>query len=232
MTEPTYGDYIAYHHGFIISVAIAQRAAGGATLPEIGVVCRKTAECMGDNMSRSLLLGMAETLEAAGVDGEPTPRWTPQVIPGGKDDGGQTAEPQPMKETTVTESPLTPIPNGARGEMIFELGGESFLLKLEFGVLARIEQELDTSLFERITKTGLLGLRAVEILRTTQVVLAANGYQRSEQDLIEGLESTGVGPVLEQLSVFLREFTGGTDEIEKLLKTLNRSFDPRSTSTH
>ncbi len=28
MTEPTYGDYIAYNNGFIISVAIALRAAG------------------------------------------------------------------------------------------------------------------------------------------------------------------------------------------------------------
>ena len=86
MTEPTYGDYIAYNHAFIISVAIAQRAAGAATLPEIGAVCRETAKRMGDNLSRSLLLGMAGTLEAAGVDGEPVPVWTPEVIPGGKDD--------------------------------------------------------------------------------------------------------------------------------------------------
>ncbi len=85
MTEPTYGDYIAYNHAFIISVAIAQRAAGAATLPEIGAVCRKTAEQMGDNISRSLLLSMAETLEAAGVDGESALLWTPEVIPGGKD---------------------------------------------------------------------------------------------------------------------------------------------------
>ncbi len=88
MTEPTYGDYIAYNHGFIISVAIAQRAAGAATLPEIAAVCRETAKHMGDNISGSLLLGMAETLEAAGVDGEPAPLWTPEVISGGKDDDG------------------------------------------------------------------------------------------------------------------------------------------------
>ncbi len=126
----------------------------------------------------------------------------------------------------------TEIANGARGEVTFELGGETYLLKPEFGVFARIQQGLDTSLFERVMKNGLFGLRVREMLRTIQVVLTANGYQRSEQDLIEALDTTGIGPVMVSLSVFLREFMGGAGELENLLNAFNRSFYPRPTSLH
>ncbi len=207
MTEPNYGDYIAYNHAFIISVAIAQRAAGAATLPEIGAVCRKTAESMEDNISRSLLLGMAETLEAAGVDGDPAPLWTPELIPGGKDNSGKTAGPQALKEAGMTE-----IADGARGEVAYQLGGESYLLKSEFGVMARIQQGLGASLFERVMSSEPFAFKAREMLRTIQVVLAANGYECSEQDLAEAIAASGVGPVLVPLLVFLRGYVWGRPE--------------------
>ncbi len=103
----------------------------------------------------------------------------------------------------------TEIANGARGEVTFELGGETYLLKPEFGIIARIQRGLDPSLFERVMKTGLFGLRVREMLRTIQVVLAANGYQRSEQDLAEAIAQAGVGPVLVPLLVFLRGYVWG-----------------------
>ncbi len=102
-----------------------------------------------------------------------------------------------------------PIANGARGEVTFELGGESYLLKPEFGVIARIEQGLDTSLFKLAMKAELFDLRAMELVRTIQVVLAANGYERSEQDLAEAIAASGVGPVLVPLLVFLRGYVWG-----------------------
>ncbi len=86
MSEPSYGDFIAYSHAFIMSVVLALRTARLLTPPEIGSACRKTAEGMEDSLSRSLLLQMAETLETAGIEGEPAPRWTPEVVPGGKND--------------------------------------------------------------------------------------------------------------------------------------------------
>ena len=105
-----------------------------------------------------------------------------------------------------------PIANGARGEVTFELGGETFLLKPEFGVIARIEQALDTSLFKLAMKAELFDLRAEELVRTIKVVLAANGYERSEQDLAEAIAATGVGPVLVPLLVFLRGYVWGGHE--------------------
>ena len=102
-----------------------------------------------------------------------------------------------------------PIANGARGEVTFELGGETYLLKPEFGVIARIEQGLDTSLFKLAMKAELFDLRAMELVRTIQVVLAANGYERSEQDRAEAIAASGVGPVLVPLLVFLRGYVWG-----------------------
>lgn len=102
-----------------------------------------------------------------------------------------------------------PIANGARGEVTFELGGETYLLKPEFGVIARIEQALDTSLFKLAMKAELFDLRAEELVRTIKVVLAANGYERSEPELAEAIAATGVGPVLVPLLVFLRGYVWG-----------------------
>ncbi len=109
----------------------------------------------------------------------------------------------------------SPIANGARGEVTFELGGETYLLKPEFGVIARIEQGLDTSLFKLAMKAELFDLRAEELVRTIQVVLAANGYRRSEQDLAEAIAATGVGPVLVPLLVFLRGYVWGAAREKK-----------------
>ncbi len=106
----------------------------------------------------------------------------------------------------------TPIANGARGEVMFELGGETYLLKPEFGVIARIEQGLDTSLFKLAMKAELFDLRAEELVRTIKVVLAANGYDRSEKDLAEAIAASGVGPVLVPLLVFLRGYVWGRPE--------------------
>ena len=107
---------------------------------------------------------------------------------------------------------MTENANGARGEVMFELGGESYLLKPEFGVIARIEQGLDTSLFKLAMKAELFDLRAEELVRTIQVVLAANGYDRTEKDLAEAIAASGVGPVLVPLLVFLRGYVWGGSE--------------------
>lgn len=103
----------------------------------------------------------------------------------------------------------SPIANGARGEVTLELGGEAYLLKPEFGVIARIEQGLETSLFKLAMKAELFDLRAEELVRTLQVVLAANGYERAERDLAEAIARSGVGPVLVPLLVFLRGYVWG-----------------------
>ena len=105
----------------------------------------------------------------------------------------------------------TGITNGARGVVTLELGGEAYLLKSEFAVIDRIEQALETSLFQLAMKAERFDLRARELVRTLQAVLAANGYERSEQDLAEAIAEAGVGPVLVPLLLFLRGYVwGGT----------------------
>ena len=90
MTEPTYGDFIAYIHAIVMSLALALIAAGVLTRFEFAAACRRTAEGMESGYVRSNVLKFAESIEAAGVDGEPAPLWTPEVIPGGKGEDDRT----------------------------------------------------------------------------------------------------------------------------------------------
>ncbi|MCH8927054.1 MAG: hypothetical protein IH924_13120, partial [Proteobacteria bacterium] len=49
----------------------------------------------------------------------------------------------------MVESQMT---NGARGEIALELGGARYVLRPEFGIVAKIETALDTSLLKLAMK--------------------------------------------------------------------------------
>ncbi len=89
MSEPSFGDYIALNHAIIWSLVRALNAAGVLTLAEIGAVCREAAEHLGNHRARAHVLEFAESLETAGAEGGPAPRWTPEVVPGGHNGGGK-----------------------------------------------------------------------------------------------------------------------------------------------
>ncbi len=89
MREANYGDYIALHHAMITCHALALNAAGLIPASEIAAVYRNYAERMEDDYSRAELLNSAEVLEGLEDEAQTTPRWTPKVVPGGKDGGGE-----------------------------------------------------------------------------------------------------------------------------------------------
>ena len=66
----------------------------------------------------------------------------------------------------------TQMTNGARGEIAMKLGGARYVLRPEFGIVAKIETALDTSMIKLAMKAELFDLKAEELVRTLRAVLA------------------------------------------------------------
>ncbi len=90
MSEPGFATYIGLNYSMIQSLARALIGAGVLDPSDIAAACRTTAESMSPDGTRTRLLAFAETLEEAEAGAERllAPGWTPEVVPGGKDDGG------------------------------------------------------------------------------------------------------------------------------------------------
>ena len=90
MAKLGYGDYSVLQYAMNVSLARALIDTGMLHRSDIAAACRTTAENMSDDDGvRRHLLAFAEGLEEsqAGADRLLAPGWTPEVIPGGKDDG-------------------------------------------------------------------------------------------------------------------------------------------------
>jgi hypothetical protein len=99
--------------------------------------------------------------------------------------------------------------NKARGEITLELGGESYVLRPEFGVIAEIEDELDSNMFKLGARVERLDFNAKELVRTVQAVLKANGHEVAEDRLAEAIAKAGAGPVLVPLIAFIGSYVWG-----------------------
>ena len=103
----------------------------------------------------------------------------------------------------------TEMTNGARGEVTLTLGGETYVLRPEFGVVAKIEEALDMSLFKLAMKAEAFDLKAEELVRTLRVLLAAHGHEVAEEALATAIGEEGVATVLVPLALFLRAYVWG-----------------------
>ena len=112
----------------------------------------------------------------------------------------------------MAESQMT---NGARGEISLELGGARYVLRPEFGIVAKIETALDTSLLKLAMKAELFDLKAEDLVRTLRIVLAAHGHQVEEATLAEAIAEDGVAAVLVPLTLFLRGYVWGAGREKK-----------------
>ncbi len=129
----------------------------------------------------------------------------------------------------------TRLANGARGEVTLDLGGETYVLRPEFGVIARIEEALDSSLLKLVGKAELLDLKAEELVHTLKAVLAANGHEVEEETLANAIAEQGVATVMVPLLVFLRGYLWGgrAEKAEKKDKAKRQkpAAKPRKTGT-
>ncbi len=87
MSEPGFSDYIVLNYSMTVGNARALIEAGMLSAADLASAYRTTAEYLSDDGVRRHLLAFADTLEEAGTERLLAPGWTPEVVPGGKDDG-------------------------------------------------------------------------------------------------------------------------------------------------
>ena len=103
--------------------------------------------------------------------------------------------------------------NKERGEVTLKLGGEKYVLRPEFGVIAEIEDELDTDMFQFGMKAEQFKFRVKELVRTLKVVLGANGYEVAEKRLAKAIAEDGMAVAVMPLVAFVRNYVlGGRPE--------------------
>ncbi len=113
----------------------------------------------------------------------------------------------------------TQMTNGARGEIAMKLGGARYVLRPEFGIVAKIENALDTSMIKLAMKAEVFDLKAEDLVRTLRAVLAAHGHEVEEAALAEAIAEDGVAAVLVPLTLFLRGYVWGGGREKKAAAT-------------
>ena len=105
--------------------------------------------------------------------------------------------------------------NKARGEVTLELGGEKYVLRPEFGVIAEIEDELDTDMFRLGMRAEQFKFRVKELAHALRVVLEANGYEAEEKRLAKAIAKQGMAAVVLPLVAYVRGYIWGAQPEKK-----------------
>ncbi len=103
--------------------------------------------------------------------------------------------------------------NKERGEVTLKLGGKRYTLRPEFGVIAEIEDALETDMFQLGMKAEQFKFRVRDLVRTIHAVLAANGYKIDEKHLAQAIAREGMAAVMVPPVAFVRAYIlGGQPE--------------------
>ncbi len=105
--------------------------------------------------------------------------------------------------------------NRARGEVTLELGGEKYVLRPEFGVIAEIEDELDTDMFRLGMSAEQFKFRVKELAHALRVILEANGYEAEEKRLAKAIAKEGMAAVVLPLVAFVHGYVWGAQAEKK-----------------
>ncbi len=105
--------------------------------------------------------------------------------------------------------------NKARGEVTLELGGEKYVLRPEFGVIAEIEDELDTDMFRLGMRAEQFKFRVKELAHALRIVLEANGYEAQEKRLANAITKQGMAAVVLPLVAYVRGYIWGAQPEKK-----------------
>ena len=103
----------------------------------------------------------------------------------------------------------------ARGEVTLELGGEKYVLRPEFGVIAEIEDELDTDMFRLGMRAEQFKFRVKELAHALRVILEANGYEAEEKRLAKAIAKEGMAAVVLPLVAFVHGYVWGAQPEKK-----------------
>ena len=104
--------------------------------------------------------------------------------------------------------------NRKRGEVTLELDGEKYVLRPEFGVIAEIEDELNTDMFRLGMRAEQFKFRVKELAHALRIVLEANGYEAQEKRLAKAIVKQGMAAVVLPLVAYVRGYIWGA-QLEK-----------------
>ncbi len=99
--------------------------------------------------------------------------------------------------------------NKERGEVTLALGGKKYTLRPEFGVIAQIEDELDTDMFQFGMKAEQFKFRVKELAQALKAILEANGYEVSEKRLAKAIAQAGMAAVVMPLVAYVHAYVFG-----------------------
>ena len=105
--------------------------------------------------------------------------------------------------------------NRKRGEVTLELDGETYVLRPEFGVIAEIEDELDTDMFRLGMRAEQFKFRVKELAHALRIVLEANGYEAQEKRLANAIVKQGMAAVVLPLVAYVRGYIWGAQPGKK-----------------
>ncbi len=105
--------------------------------------------------------------------------------------------------------------NTARGEVAFELGGETYVLRPSFGAVAEIEDAIGTNLFEMGRKLERAEITARELVKFAHACVAQSGYTVAEAELAERIVAQGAFNVVAALVKFCQSYAFGGHEKKK-----------------
>ena len=99
--------------------------------------------------------------------------------------------------------------NTARGEVAFELGGETYVLRPSFGAVAEIEDAIGTNLFEMGRKLERAEVTARELVTFAHACVTQSGHAVEEAVLAERIVAQGAFNVIAVLVAFCQSYAFG-----------------------
>lgn len=122
--------------------------------------------------------------------------------------------------------------NSLRGEVALCLGGKTYTLKPTFGVVCKIEDAVQTNLFQIGQRLEQVNISARELVVFAQACLVHSGHDISLERLGEMILAEGVPTTIEALLAFCRSYAFGGRQEKKADPTQAQEPSRTTTATH
>ncbi len=94
-------------------------------------------------------------------------------------------------------------------EVALELGGERYVLRVEYDVIIRIEDALGTNLFDIGRRIEVAQVSAMELIDFAHACIVEAGYEVTRERLAELIVEAGAGAAVGPLNEFCQVYVFG-----------------------
>ncbi len=116
--------------------------------------------------------------------------------------------------------------NKHRGEVTLDLAGKDYVLAPTFGVVAEIEDEMGTNLFEIGRKLELADITARDLVKLAGTALKAGGHEVAEGMIVQAISDDGAYTVIAVFVQFVRNYAFGGREEKKAAADAPKEPEP------